>query len=1506
MKAQTIQIDSTFTTDGEIFPFSPNDTIYGLSISGSVNLHSDTSLVRVILTDNAGNEWMVYEAYPMIVTDTVFDLKDECDETCFLDAPVPISISVQIINADLYISNFSVSTEEFQDMQILHFQAKRNKDLEKVLLINQYIVANGWNWTADTSELMKMFYSFKMKQFGIKYNLLGLDYYNSGVFKDIKSSELIRDNSSLTGAFDWRTKHNANVPDTKYWDGNPDLPQTGNGWMTKVKNQFPCGACTAFGCVAALEAMTNLYYNYHVDAEEDLLLSERDAFNCSQYESYSPYVGCLCLPTWGKKIPLVIDYITDFGIVNEECFPWIPSESCCNGEIPDCSPINSGKCEEEDIRVIIKPDGYHHENKYPTETLIERLKTSLLNYGPIICEFQWGSDRHVMALVGFGEDEISRELYWILKDSQGTLNPPGGYRKFAHSYFVNNLRGPFYYYDNLLITDPIDYLVRRAYDKDQDGYWNWGIGNRPQDYNCSDREDWNDNNERIGPCDENFIEQAVKPEMQVTLGILSPVQVNNNDIIYITGNSSTDIYYTFRVSNSGDAQLNFQKVSIPIPPHAYIEIDSQYPGDSFEYDGSDYLDTAICMYSEETFKIKLKRGAQPGDLAHFRIHLDEIDIDDFEFTLIFNSCETVTGVDEINTVQTWSDTYRTQLKDIHITDRGILTISGTVFLSPDVDIVVERNGKLIIDGGKLTGTCGNLWNGIDIWGNASMPQEPAYQGTVEILNGGIIEFADTAISTYKTNGSSLVYTGGIIHSADAFFKNNYVGICLSPYSNPNGGGNKSTFKRSKFITTDDYYQPGNVVRTSPKCGLQMSWVNGVNFEGCSFINNSKAEKRKRGIGILNMDADFHVKNACLVDNQTGCEPTVPCWFEGLDYGIKSLNVWSFRRMSVESAEFIDNYKGICLSMNLDAALVNNIFYLNADDEYFSNGDTLVGIYTDVCSRYQMEINKFIGDDPEHFELVGMHILNSGEDYNEVYDNYFENLDYGVIAAGRNKNKDGSSGLCIKCNDFTKCGIDVFVTPGGYDPKLSGIATNQGEKNIYPAHEPDLAAGNTFSDLIDDENNYWNDKSLTMLQYVHHNTESTDENVLPAYYTNIYPDQDEYAAYSKDRSCPSNLEREGLTLSEERSQFDQENSSVASLEDSINVIIDEGDTPGLNFEILTSFPDDALQLHQDLLDISPYLSDTIIKSAIERENVLLNAMVRDVLVANPQAAKEPSIMAKLDERLNPLPGYMMEEIAEGKQYYGAKELVLQDLAYHKKSMAKSLSNIAWLLKQDTTASRVSDSLISLFASIEQINAKYESAFLYLSKKDTVSAISILNDISQQFDLDAPLQNEHELYLELFDLVPVLLADSCVIDSAFIQRLFNLANSENSLPETYSRNLLEAKNLLFYDEPVYLANMPTKGYSIVSSNKDNEDAKSPYLEIFPNPSNTFFIIKYDLKESNSPGTILISDQSGKILQVFSINDQQNQKIVETKMFSPGMYIVSLHVNGNLKAKARLIIR
>jgi hypothetical protein len=1510
MQTQTIQIDSTFTSDGEIFPFGPNDTIYGLSISGSVSLLTDTSLVRVILTDNSGNEWMVYEAYPMIVSDSAFDIEEVCDETCYLEEFYPHSLKIQIINAVITISDLSYSLTRYQNLSVLQQEAKRRKELEKVQLMNQYIALKGWQWVANNTSIVEKFYLEKKLMFGNRFNLLGFDFYNGGIYYSPRLFNASIDNSDLTKSFDWRKKHDANLASSFYWDHYPEKyfisgawRIDSNGWVTRLRSQNGTAACSIFSSIASLSAVTNLYFNRHLDTMYNYWLSERQVFNCTPYHINN--VGCDS--SEGKDIDLIYKFFTrqdGDGVITDRCYPW--RSPYCDGFWTSCD-FNDSICEDPDTILFI--DHYQRVNLDTVGDKSVFIKRSLIEKGPLtfgLDPYVLGTGQkiaHAVSLVGFETDPETGMINWILKNSWGEYWGILGYYIGPFS-FDKIFNDEIYIIGTPISTEPANLFSREKYDADSDGYWNWGIGDRPQDFSCSNYEDWNDNNNRIGPCDSNCIGVSVMPEMVVTRGlILNADTINNGDYFFFEGDTSNNVILNFYISNPGTAQLNLHQYNLNGEGNVSI-IYENHPGN---YVLTRPDTNIICMDNHWLqYKIKLNHGALPGTLAHIHIYIDEPEFDStFEYTIVFNGCETSQGYDSVDTDLTWGDSYRSQLKDLHVKMSGKLTITGTVFLSPETDIIVERGGKLIIDGGILTSSCGDLWNGVDIWGNASMPQEPYYQGTVQLLNGGTIEFADTAISTYRTDGTSLIYSGGLIHSTDAFFNNNYVGICLSPYLNPNGGGNRSTFKRTQFITSDKYYKTDNVVRSAPKCGVQMSWVNGINFEGCTFINNSKAEKRRRGTGILNMDADFHVKNACEDDNQIGCEQTISSHFEGLDYGIKSLNVWSFRRLSIESAYFIDNFLGICLSMNLDATLIKNNFEFSADNEYFEPGDTLIGIYTSVCNRYKIEENTFTGADPDHYELVGMHIYNSGEDYNEIYNNAFENVDYGIVAAGKNKNKDGTSGLCIKCNDFTKCQTDVLITPGGYVPELSGIATNQGEKNKPPAQEPDMAAGNTFSEFIGDENNYLNDNSLTTLHYVHHNSGSTSEKVNPEPFTNINPEQDDYASYSKESSCPSNLNRGNLSLSDEQSKLLYENKAISIIKDSLEMLIDGGDTPGFNFEIRTSFPDEALQLHQDLMNISPYLSDTILKSAIERENVLINAMIRDILIANPQAAKSPEILEKLDDRLDPIPDYMMDEIISGRDYYGAKELLLQNLALHNKKQAKSLGNIIWYLKQDSLINQNSDSLIDELLSTDEIDTKYETAFLYLEKQDSISLYSLLNFIPTEYALNTDQQSEYESYLELFNVLPDLLADSCIIDSVLIQRLLDIAEYDNSLPGIYSRNLLDVKNLLSYEEPVFLGNIQLKSNSITTSDKGYEDAKSPYLEIFPNPSNTFFIIKYDLTDFNNPGIILISDQTGKIKKIVSLTDKQDQTIVVTDSFSAGIYLISLYVNSKLESIVKAII-
>lgn len=69
----------------------------------------------------------------------------------------------------------------------------------------------------------------------------------------------------------------------------------------------------------------------------------------------------------------------------------------------------------------------------------------------------------------------------------------------------------------------------------------------------------------------------------------------------------------------------------------------------------------------------------------------------------------------------------------------------------------------------------------------------------------------------------------------------------------------------------------------------------------------------------------------------------------------------------------------------------------------------------------------------------------------------------------------------------------------------------------------------------------------------------------------------------------------------------------------------------------------MEIRQELLDASPYLSDTVMISAAEKESVLPNSIITEVLIANPQSTKSDKVLDKLDERVEPPSGNQITKI-----------------------------------------------------------------------------------------------------------------------------------------------------------------------------------------------------------------------------------------------------------------------
>ncbi len=98
---------------------------------------------------------------------------------------------------------------------------------------------------------------------------------------------------------------------------------------------------------------------------------------------------------------------------------------------------------------------------------------------------------------------------------------------------------------------------------------------------------------------------------------------------------------------------------------------------------------------------------------------------------------------------------------------------------------------------------------------------------------------------------------------------------------------------------------------------------------------------------------------------------------------------------------------------------------------------------------------------------------------------------------------------------------------------------------------------------------------------------------------------------------------------------------------------EGIQKSLNSEIETSSPPEAVQVYNELMAESPNLSEAVVESTIEKETVLPNAMVRDVMVANPHTAKSLVLLEKLDDRFDPMPDYMKAQILAGRSIHNLK-------------------------------------------------------------------------------------------------------------------------------------------------------------------------------------------------------------------------------------------------------------
>ena len=501
-----IPVDLSMNENTQLDISESQSTISGLAITADISLYSDSSLVRLILVDHYGYEYLIYETYPILAGLKQFSVAGVAEETSSLNQVIPLRVTVELVDASIHLEEIIVS-EGVNATKEIKSEKLQQQSLNKIRRINENIQESGQLWVAGETSISRLSYQEKLSMFGGSIpNFQGLEYYVGGVFvlpgaKDndlklngTKSVSSVQAESQYVKEFSWRNRH-------------------GEDWVTGVKSQENCRCDWAFGAAAAVELMLNLYFNQHLDYD----LSEQQLLSCvSEW-------GC-----GGGWTSSALDYIINNGIYAEQCYSYVGIENRC-GYGWNCNPSE---------RVYFL--------EWTTIQLEEEYKKAVINGATAADIIQWNQG---MQIVGYKLLEEGDSLFIRYRDTQWIKIESGdpligktawlcklsfgkNWGDEGYMYLVAETSDlAFYSLSGRVYSWKHNYFDVQCVDSDNDGYYSWGIGPKPTYCPESPAEpDGDDTDPCIGPMNEYGIFSSTTPAPET------------NDTLILSGMTVPDLY----------------------------------------------------------------------------------------------------------------------------------------------------------------------------------------------------------------------------------------------------------------------------------------------------------------------------------------------------------------------------------------------------------------------------------------------------------------------------------------------------------------------------------------------------------------------------------------------------------------------------------------------------------------------------------------------------------------------------------------------------------------------------------------------------------------------------------------------------------------------------------------------------------------------------------------------------------------------------------------------------
>lgn len=838
---------------------------------------------------------------------------------------------------------------------------------------------------------------------------------------------------------------------------------------------------------------------------------------------------------------------------------------------------------------------------------------------------------------------------------------------------------------------------------------------------------------------------------------------------------------------------------------------------------------------------------------------------------------------EVTTSQTW-DKDIFLFRDVRVKGNSVLTITCKVGMPELGKIVIEEGSKLIIDGGHITNSCKEkFWGSIVIEGNNNATQlpltQPTSQGKLVIKNGAIIENVMYAV-TFGDGGWNNF--GGLVEAEDATFR--VVRRAVEFMSYPHN--NNSYFKRCTFE-----YASGV---TDTPLSLVTLWDNkGAEFSGCSFEDNTGINDYYQYVanGIFSIDAAYTVKSDCDL-----ASPPSPCpvanftrsTFKNLNQGVYATGAATgSKTVSIEGVEFEDNSMAIRIDALDNVSFIKNTLNQGGALKNSYPSSFLHGISIENATGYEIEQNIF--NKTGTVGVIGLRIKESGDAHNEVYNNTFNGNNYEQMLLDQNKHPlVNFQGLELLCNTHTSSDptTEILISSNFSAPQASflhGIRVFQGSASS--------STGNTFTGSGS------------------HVTNSGGP--IDYYYLGANQDPggsvNRIAASSSNGCATRHLLRapSGIQLAPNMiADYYTDLGNYEALLYNYYQNIDGGNTEALVANINTTFPSQAQDLRDELMESAPYLSHEAIMSAAET-GILTDALLLEICLANPDATKSEGLLDFLQYEIpNTLPASMIQLIYQNWDVETPRTILELQLADLNAQIGRASSQILTYYSLDTLDH--TDSIESMLKSRKTLRSEYQQVELAIENEKSAKALDILNEIPEQFQLTDEEQSEHTNFVNYANFRASILSE----DMSYMQLTESKLVELRAIADAGSfRSASLAQNILCFGyEECSEESTPSersKQRRVYNFESMTSEVNSTWnVELTPNPARDFVFVGIEDVDIDEVISFDITNAEGKVQ--FSNERLGADRKIDLSKLSNGIYFVTFRRLDNTTNSQKLIIQ